>query len=922
MRPLYLEMSAFGPYAGHCCLDFEKLGRSGLYLITGDTGAGKTTIFDAITFALFGEASGKNRESAMLRSKYASADTPTEVHLRFDYGGKIYKVKRNPEYERPSRRGGGIATEKAGAELILPDGRPVTGTKDVNEAIRNILGVDRNQFSQIAMIAQGDFMRLILADTRERQAIFREIFATGYYQQFQDKLKEDSAAAGRDCENTRRSMEQYLGGTICPEDDALGFELEKIKSGKAPMADAFDVLKTLIAKDGSALENMKIRRDDLEERERRLNTLLGRAAELEKAREMLRRAENDRQNAETALEGLEEKLAQAKSGESLAENYARSIAELEARFADYDARESLLKEGRELKNGLWQQEKLLDSSNAQLEEKKAALAATKEERQSLENAGEQRERLQRELDGLEARKRELSAFMTAQQKQLDSSARLEQAQQQYIDALSVAQEAVSSYEKMNAAYLSEQAGVLALTLKAGLPCPVCGSVEHPAPARLSDEAPTEQELKAAKTLAENRKADAEEKSRKAGVLRGETEAMTRELSAKAAELTGSDDIESAAEKCDNEINRAAEDMAQLNRDIRQEEKKLSRRRELDRLLPEAERSVLELESAARSLGEGLSVNRARLSDIEKRIEDYRGRLEFDSKSAAVAEQNRLLSAKRAITEAVSDAELRLREGENVLSLATGRVRQLKEQLEGTVMPDIELLNAEKAELTAEKAALSKNERETNTRLATNQSALDNMQKSEEKLRALESRWTWLKALSNTANGNISGKEKIMLETYVQRSFFDRIIRRANSRFMVMSGGQYELKRRETAENNRSQSGLELDVIDHYNGTERSVKTLSGGEAFKASLSLALGLSDEIQSSAGGIKLDTMFVDEGFGSLDGESLQQAMKALNSLSESERLVGIISHVAELKERIDRQIVVKKEKSGGSRAEIIVQ
>ena len=189
------------------------------------------------------------------------------------------------------------------------------------------------------------------------------------------------------------------------------------------------------------------------------------------------------------------------------------------------------------------------------------------------------------------------------------------------------------------------------------------------------------------------------------------------------------------------------------------------------------------------------------------------------------------------------------------------------------------------------------------------------------LEALEEKYAWMKALSDTANGTLAGKEKIMLETYVQRSFFDRIIRRANSRFMVMSGGQYELKRRRAAENNRSQSGLELDVIDHYNGTERSVKTLSGGESFKASLSLALGLSDEIQSSAGGIRLDTMFVDEGFGSLDGESLQQAMKALASLSESDRLVGIISHVAELKERIDRQIVVTKDKSGGSKAEIIV-
>lgn len=921
MRPLMLEMSAFGPYAGRCCLDFEKLGKSGLYLITGDTGAGKTTIFDAITFALFGEASGKNRESTMLRSKYAAADTPTEVCLRFDYGGKTYSVRRNPEYERPARRGGGTTTEKAGAELIGPDGRPVTGTKDVNEAIRNILGVDRNQFSQIAMIAQGDFMRLILADTKERQAIFREIFSTGYYQQFQERLKEASGNAGRECELMRRSTEQYLQGVLLPENEPLSFELENIKAGKAPMTEAFAVLGALIERDSAELEELKKQREALEERERQLNTLLGRAAELEKAREMLARAESDRQKAENQLELLSERFSQAKEHQELAEKYALDIAALEAQFADYDARELILKESQELKNELWRQEKLLTDCNARLSRDIAALETMKKERQELEDSGEKRERLQRELDSLTVRKRELSAFMAAYRQQLESSERLDRAQRQYMEDLSRSQQAVSAYEHLNAAYLCEQAGVLAQTLVDGLPCPVCGSVEHPRPAELSACAPTEEQLKKAKALAESRKSAAEESSRRAGHLLGELEAMVRELKAKAAELLACDTLESAAVRCKNELEQAESALLRLDVEIRREDDNLARRSELDRRLPEAERSFLEQESAVRSISESTLVNKARLSDIEARLGAYRERLGFESKAAAVAEQNRLLSARRAILDAYAAAEDRLREGENTLSQAVGRVRQLSEQLEGTLLPDADSLHSEKAELSSEKAALSRQERELNTRLSTNKSAMDNIQKSEEKLCALEKRWSWLKALSNTANGNISGKEKIMLETYVQRSFFDRIIRRANSRFMVMSGGQYELKRRRAAENNRSQSGLELDVIDHYNGTERSVKTLSGGESFKASLSLALGLSDEIQSSAGGIRLDTMFVDEGFGSLDGESLQQAMKALGSLSESDRLVGIISHVAELKERIDRQIVVTKDKSGGSKAEIIV-
>ena len=237
------------------------------------------------------------------------------------------------------------------------------------------------------------------------------------------------------------------------------------------------------------------------------------------------------------------------------------------------------------------------------------------------------------------------------------------------------------------------------------------------------------------------------------------------------------------------------------------------------------------------------------------------------------------------------------------------------------MPDKETLTAQRSELADRISDIARRRTLLHTRLTTNGNALENLRAKGSDLDGLEKQLSWTKALSNTANGTLSGKEKIALETYVQMTFFDRIIARANTRFMVMSGGQYELKRRREAEDNRSQSGLELDVIDHYNSTERSVKTLSGGESFKASLSLALGLSDEIQSSAGGIRLDTMFVDEGFGSLDEESLQQAIKALAGLTESNRLVGIISHVSELKERIDRQIVVSKDKHGGSRITLVV-
>ena len=276
---------------------------------------------------------------------------------------------------------------------------------------------------------------------------------------------------------------------------------------------------------------------------------------------------------------------------------------------------------------------------------------------------------------------------------------------------------------------------------------------------------------------------------------------------------------------------------------------------------------------------------------------------------------------KAMKEKLDKAEKELADAEKSFAEITGRIQQLQEQLRDRSGTDLEGEEDAKRALSMKKTGISQELKRVNVRIAANRTALENIRNKSRELAGLEKRWSWVRSLANTANGNISGKEKIMLETYVQMRCFDRILVRANTRLMVMTGGQYELVRRQVSENNRSKSGLELDVIDHYNGTRRSVKSLSGGESFKASLSLALGLSDEIQASAGGIRLDTMFVDEGFGSLDEESLQQAVRALAGLADGNRLVGIISHVSELKERIDRQIVVTKDRCNGSRVEIVV-
>ena len=404
-----------------------------------------------------------------------------------------------------------------------------------------------------------------------------------------------------------------------------------------------------------------------------------------------------------------------------------------------------------------------------------------------------------------------------------------------------------------------------------------------------------------------------------GVVRAKEEGLSQLQKEFGAELAD-DARDDLSEKVNGLILDCEKEEAALGESIRITEKEISRKRELDDLIPKKEAQGKEAEKQIQSLTERIAVMKTKIEENEKQIQLIATRLAFESKEKAEQQVRELKARIYGAQERLVAAEKNYRDCENVLSELRGKIAQLQDAVKEQPTVSGEELKARKSAVTEEKSAVLTKQKEVHLRLETNRRVLANISEKSAALSALETKWSWVKALSNTANGNLPGKEKIMLETYIQMAYFDRIIRHANIRFMVMSGGQYELKRRDEAANNRSQSGLELDVIDHYNGSVRSVKTLSGGEAFKASLSLALGLSDEIRSSANGIRLDTMFVDEGFGSLDEESLQQAIRALASLADGNRLVGIISHVGELKQRIDKQIVVTKDKTGGSRAEIV--
>ncbi len=1197
MRPLRLEISAFGPYAGQTVIDFERLGQSGLYLITGDTGAGKTTIFDAITFALYGEASGDVRDADMFRSKYAAPETPTEVCLTFHYRGKKYTVRRNPEYMRPAKRGSGFTKQAAAAELTLPDGKVITKNTEVRQKIQEILGIDRDQFAQIAMIAQGDFRKLLLADTRDRQEIFRKIFETRYYQIFQDKLKTEAVSLGNECKNRRAGIRQYLEGIRCDTADAAPMAA-KAREGNLPVSEALALLERLIREDEDAQQTLSDRMSRSETRLGEIAVGLEQASNLEKLICDLENLKKMIAEKEKEVSHLKQLYEQELKNQPEIERLASALAARRAQFPQYERREQLRAELTEKEGRLNEVNKTLFAEREAFGKNSKTLENLRAERSGLEKAGEAKENLSRQKSEAENRQKallerqkllttyaalcasvenktrklqeydkqlqaarkkqpeaeelqkkisrienelpdyenlqtykaaleslsrrlkeqtdkksreeenlrvlgedvdvckkeladlanagEIKAALVDQKNKWDEKANLSQklhraltehrelqeeydlAAEGYRAASEKAEDSQQKYLLMNRSFLDEQAGILAETLQPGKPCPVCGSLTHPQPAQISPEAPTEAALEKAKKAADKDAKAAEAASSFAGSVSGKLKAKREEAEKLLSELLPGcafEDASSGLSSLNIEIKDA---QSALEEQLSDEEKRIERKKLLDQRLPGKEEKRSACDRAIRALAEELAGLTAKKAGFEKQILDLSNRLTYESRTTAVEDQARMERRRNALKKELEDAEGSYNSCKNALERLGGQKTQMWQQLalteeESAALPAVIASTAQKAaeekntiarlgqEIRAEEARidrrgeldetipkaeeklkdleqtvknrensvtelekekeginagisalsevlsfsglkeaqekqtaderqkeklekilkeakehydrekdslnaqnarkeqlerqiseqeapdkeklleekntleeLSKKDKEEDkalgNRLYSNRIIRDKVSEKAGELDQLERKYQWVSALSDTANGRLGGKEKVMLETYVQMTYFDRIINRANRRLLTMTGSQYELRRRRVAENSQAQSGLDLDVLDHYNGTLRSVKSLSGGESFMASLSLALGLSDEIQSSAGGIRLDTMFVDEGFGSLDEDSLRQAIRTLLDLSENNRLVGIISHVAELKERIDKQIVVTKEKTGGSRIEII--
>lgn len=924
MRPLKLTLSAFGPYAGVMELDFETLGTCGLYLITGDTGAGKTTIFDAISFALFGEASGGNREPGMLRSKYADPSTPTEVTLTFRYAGKEYTITRNPEYMKPKTKGkdkgDAMTKQTAGATLTYPDGHLVTKPKEVNTAIRDILGLDREQFAQVAMIAQGDFLKLLLADTKERQKIFRNIFHTNLYVELQDQLSKQASKVKYQWEDVRDSIRQYIDGILCDEESEHAEVIRQSKDGTLPIEEVLTALDALLESDASLRDKLE---GSLQETDIALEgtvALLTKAEAREKIKKDLAKAEEKEVSTKLLLQQSQKALEEEQAKKPRQEQLSREITAIDLSLKEYDRLAEL---ESALLNANTQKSKAKADSAAAAESKTALVAeidTLKEERKSLENIGAEKEKLLRQKQEQHQKRTDLQKLIADIAQYHTQQKSWETAQQLYLAAYENSSDLQQEYDVKNKAFLDEQAGIIAGRLKEGKPCPVCGSVHHPAPAVMADTAPTEAEVKKARKEYEKAVKETEKASSAAAKEKGKVSTLEETLLKQIDEQLHLREIDLAEPSAREIVSDLNDSINELQVRIGQIAKDLDRKNLLDELIPQKEKELSATEEKLTIAKEQAASSAASIQSLTEQIAELKEKLIFENKSAAMVQRNSLDAERKAMQSALEAAEKNYLACKDELTGLSASAQELKKQLTESAEIDIQAQQEEKDALSLQKAAVLKEQKAVHTRIASNTSCRKNIRSKSAELSQLEEKQKWLRALSDTANGTIKGKEKIMLETYIQTTYFDRIVARANVRLMKMTGGQYDLKRRKTADTMRGQTGLELDVIDHYNGTERSVKTLSGGESFKASLALALGLSDEVQMSTS-IQLDTLFVDEGFGSLDPESLNQAYNTLAGLTEGNRLVGIISHVAELKERIDKQILVTKEKSGGSKATITI-
>lgn len=923
MKPLKLTMSAFGSYAGKNVIDFTGQ-QQGIFLITGDTGAGKTTIFDAITYALYNQTSGGERNGNMMRSQYARPETETYVELEFLYRGQTYRVRRNPDYKiTKTLKNGKIREQKVphSVELTLPDGTVFPEKKNATDAkIIEILGLTADQFSQIVMIAQGDFLKLLYTKSDERKMIFSKLFRTDIYWKIQENLRRKSMEMDERIQENDRAFEQEKSRIIpLPESEEL------------PLDELVERLRERVK---DALKEQNLRRANVEELNKKItkyeeiNKLF---VSLEKIRQTGKELEarqveskERRQQIENALKADKVLVAEQQNlrQQQAVEQSVQAIAKMEETLTNNQEMFETLK------TQLQEVEAEQKREAADIQKKMLALEQSFPSYEALQNARSEEQQAKKVWEDLEKtseesfHKKEAGiAALKEQQKQQEQV--VEQTKKNWEQTSLSASESAKHYEHMYEAFLKEQAGILAENLSAGCPCPVCGSTVHPDPAKLSDHAVTELEVEQAKKT----RAAAEEK-RDLAYAAFEAEKTEKQKLAQAVEKEEADFV-LAQTIAKQQRKEAEQNYVSLQKTAEQIREKL-----VYPSLAEAKKQYAAMQKALEAAEQEIERKRQKVSELAEAMNTLKGQKLAEEENQKTAkklaaktekEYAKLLEKSGFVSEETyhlailpersrSKLEREEKEYESQCLRQQSEQKLLEKQVSGKTYTDTTELNEQ---LKAEKQALKEAEKtymELHTAYENDRSVLQNCAVYLEKGKKLESEDQVIKSLSKTANGRLSGSAKIDFETYIQRQYFKQIIHEANKRLLTMSNHQFILKLKEEANTGRkTNEGLDLSVYSLVTDSERDVKTLSGGESFLAALAMALGLSDIVERSAGAIHPDMMFIDEGFGSLDAQSRQQAIEVLAELAGDSRMVGIISHVTELKEQIDRKLVVSRTDKG---------
>lgn len=923
MKPLKLTMSAFGSYAGKNVIDFTGQ-QQGIFLITGDTGAGKTTIFDAITYALYNQTSGGERNGNMMRSQYARPETETYVELEFLYRGQTYRVRRNPDYKiTKTLKNGKIREQKVphSVELTLPDGTVFPEKKNATDAkIIEILGLTADQFSQIVMIAQGDFLKLLYTKSDERKMIFSKLFRTDIYWKIQENLRRKSMEMDERIQENDRAFEQEKSRIIpLPESEELPLD-ELVERLRERLKDA---LKEQNLRRANVEElNKKITKyEEINKLFRSLEKIRQTGKELEarqaESKERRQQIENARK-ADKVLVAEQQNLRQQQE----VEQSAQAIAKMTETLAnDQEMFESL-------KTQLQESEAKQKREAADIQKKMLALEQSFPSYEALQNARSEEQQAKKVWEDLgktseeSFHKKEAGiAALKEQQKQQEQV--VEQTKKNWEQTSLGASESAKHYEHMYEAFLKEQAGILAENLSAGCPCPVCGSTVHPDPAKLSDHAVTELEVEQAKKT----RAAAEEK-RDLAYAAFEAEKTEKQKLAQAVEKEEADFV-LAQTIAKQQRKEAEQNYVSLQKIAEQIREKL-----VYPSFAEAKKQYAAMQKALAAAEQEIERKRQKVSELAEAMNTLKGQKLAEEENQKTAkklavktekEYAKLLEKSGFVSEETyhlailpersrSKLEREEKEYESQCLRQQSEQKLLEKQVSGKTYTDTTELNEQ---LKAEKQALKETEKtymELHTAYENDRSVLQNCAVYLEKGKKLESEDQVIKSLSKTANGRLSGSAKIDFETYIQRQYFKQIIHEANKRLLTMSNHQFILKLKEEANTGRkTNEGLDLSVYSLVTDSERDVKTLSGGESFLAALAMALGLSDIVERSAGAIHPDMMFIDEGFGSLDAQSRQQAIEVLGELAGDSRMVGIISHVTELKEQIDRKLVVSRTDKG---------